>query len=257
MAADILTYRATYVPVGEDQKQHLELTRDLAGAFNRCYKKEYFKLPDPMILNGVKRIMSLQDGTSKMSKSDESDLSRINLEDSPELIVKKIKMAKTDSEAVISFDDSRPEICNLLNIFSAVTGKEPEDLAKEYENSGFGKFKGDLAENVVSCNGYADGRLTITPSGGTKPYTYTWNTINGVDSIADSLLAGSYSVSITDINNCLADTTYLVAEPTKVALDSMSIIPITCNNAIKTCFSDSRHARHKLKKVYLLLKNRF
>jgi tryptophanyl-tRNA synthetase len=149
MASDILLYKADCVPVGEDQKQHLELTRDIAGAFNHRYKTEYFKLPEPMILKAVKRIMSLQDGTSKMSKSDESDLSRINLEDSPELIVKKIKKAKTDSQAIISFDESRPEIFNLLNIFSAVTGKEPQELAKEYENSGFGKFKGDLAENLV------------------------------------------------------------------------------------------------------------
>lgn len=149
MASDILLYKADCVPVGEDQKQHLELTRDIAGSFNHRYKTEYFKLPEPMILKAVKRIMSLQDGTSKMSKSDESDLSRINLEDSPELIVKKIKKAKTDSQAIISFDESRPEIFNLLNIFSAVTGKEPQELVKEYENSGFGKFKGDLAENLV------------------------------------------------------------------------------------------------------------
>ena len=112
-------------------------------------------------------------------------------------------------------------------IVKAADGCETSPVKRLLTQPNFLEF--DLAENVVSCNGYADGRLTITPSGGTKPYTYTWNTINGVDSIADSLLAGSYSVSITDINNCLADTTYLVAEPTKVALDSMSIIPITCN----------------------------
>ncbi len=149
MASDILLYRADVVPVGEDQKQHLELTRDLAGAFNRRYSTEYFKLPEPMILKAVKRIMSLQDGLKKMSKSDESDLSRINLEDSADVILKKVKKAKTDSLATINFDEARPEIYNLLNIFSAVSGKLPEDIAKEYETAGNGKFKNDLAESLI------------------------------------------------------------------------------------------------------------
>jgi tryptophanyl-tRNA synthetase len=149
MASDILLYKSDIVPVGEDQKQHLELTRDIAGAFNHRFGVEYFKLPEPMILKAVKRIMSLQDGSNKMSKSDESDLSRINLTDTPELIVKKVKKAKTDSSAVITYDENRAEIYNLLNIFSATSGKTPEALAAEYENSGFGKFKGDLAESLV------------------------------------------------------------------------------------------------------------
>ena len=149
MSADILLYKADLVPVGEDQKQHLELTRDIAGAFNRRFACEYFKLPDPMIVSGVKRIMSLQNGTRKMSKSDESDLSRINLTDSAEEIVKKVKKAKTDSLPIITFDETRPEIFNLLKIFSAFTGKTPESLAKEYETSGNGKFKTDLAEVLV------------------------------------------------------------------------------------------------------------
>lgn len=149
MAADILLYRADLVPVGEDQKQHLELTRDLAGAFNRCYNTEYFKLPDPMIIKEVKRIMSLQDGLKKMSKSDDSDLSRINLEDSPENIVKKVKKAKTDSENSIFYDENRPEIYNLLNIFAALSDKDASAIAKEYETAGYGKFKGDLAEVIV------------------------------------------------------------------------------------------------------------
>jgi tryptophanyl-tRNA synthetase len=149
MASDILLYKADLVPVGEDQKQHLELTRDIAGAFNRRFGKEYFKLPEPMILKEVKRIMSLQDGTKKMSKSDESDLSRINLEDAPEEILKKVKKAKTDSLSIVSYDEARPEIYNLLNIFAASCGKSAESLAKEYENSGFGKFKTDLAESLV------------------------------------------------------------------------------------------------------------
>jgi len=149
MASDILLYKADLVPVGEDQKQHLELTRDLAGAFNRRFNCEYFKLPEPMILPSVKRIMSLQDGLKKMSKSDESDLSRINLTDTPELILKKLKKAKTDSQPIIAFDEARPEICNLLNIFSAVSSKSPQDLAAEYETAGNGKFKNDLAEALI------------------------------------------------------------------------------------------------------------
>ncbi len=149
MAADILLYRADIVPVGEDQKQHLELTRDIAGAFNRRFGCEYFKLPEPMIVKEVKRIMSLQDGAKKMSKSDESDLSRINLNDDADLILKKIKKAKTDSLPTINFDESRLEMCNLLNIFSAAANKSPQDLAQEYETAGNGKFKNDLAESLI------------------------------------------------------------------------------------------------------------
>ena len=149
MAADILLYKADVVPVGEDQKQHLELTRDLAGAFNRRFDREYFQMPEPLIMQSVKRIMSLQDGKNKMSKSDESDLSRINLDDDMALIVKKVKKAKTDSESFVSYDENRPEVYNLLNIFSAVSGKDPKELAREYETSGYGKFKGDLAEALV------------------------------------------------------------------------------------------------------------
>jgi len=149
MAADILLYKADLVPVGEDQKQHLELTRDIAGAFNRNYHCEYFKLPEPMIIKEVKRIMSLQDGLKKMSKSDESDLSRINLDDTAEVIVKKVKKAKTDSESMIAYDENRPEIFNLLNIFASLTAQDAKAIAKTYETSGYGKFKGDLAEVIV------------------------------------------------------------------------------------------------------------
>jgi tryptophanyl-tRNA synthetase len=150
MAADILLYKTDLVPVGEDQKQHLELTRDLAGAFNRKVGCDYFKLPEPMITKGVQRIMSLTDGTKKMSKSEISDYSRINLTDSAEDIVKKIKKCKTDSNSLIAYDETRPEIYNLLNIFAAMTNKKPEEIAKEYQNLGYGKFKNDLADVVVA-----------------------------------------------------------------------------------------------------------
>ena len=151
MASDILLYNADFVPVGEYQKQHLELTRDVAGAFNRRYKTPYFKLPEPLIINEVKRIMSLQDGTKKMSKSDISEISRINLNDSADEILKKIKKSKTDSATTIAYDESRPEIYNLLNIFAVFAKKSPQEIAVEYENSGYGKFKQDLADLLISC----------------------------------------------------------------------------------------------------------
>ncbi len=149
MAADILLYKTDLVPVGEDQKQHLELARDLAGAFNRLYNTEFFKLPEPLIVKEVARIMSLQDGNKKMSKSDESDLSRINLNDNTDLIIKKIKKAKTDSLEFISYDENRPEICNLLDIFASLVKKDVLEVANQYHDSGFGKFKSDLAEILV------------------------------------------------------------------------------------------------------------
>lgn len=149
MAADILLYKTDLVPTGEDQKQHIELTRDLAGSFNRIYDIDYFKLPEPLILKEASRIMSLQDGTKKMSKSDESDLSRINLDDNPDLIAKKIKRSKTDSLSTIEYDKSRPEICNLLDIFSIFAKKDVIEIANQYHDKGFGKFKNDLTEIII------------------------------------------------------------------------------------------------------------
>ncbi len=149
MAADILIYKATHVPVGEDQKQHLELARDIAGAFNRQYNQEYFPLPEPLILGDATRVMSLRDGTKKMSKSEESDNSRINLTDSPELIAKKIRKAKSDAEMGLSYDEkNRPEAANLINIYSAITGEKKKSITAKYAESGFAPFKRDLAEIV-------------------------------------------------------------------------------------------------------------
>lgn len=150
MAADILLYHTDIVPVGEDQKQHVELTRDIAQAFNRNFNIEYFKLPKPLIIKEVKRIMSLQDGAKKMSKSDPSEISRINLTDSADDISKKIKKAKTDSQSMIAYDEDRREIYNLLNIFASFSQKNPQEIALQYENLGYGKFKNDLAEVVIS-----------------------------------------------------------------------------------------------------------
>lgn len=150
MAADILLYQTDLVPTGKDQKQHLELTRDLAISFNENYKTDFLTIPKPLITGNFTKIMSLQDGTKKMSKSDPSDLTRININDDPKLIEKKIKKAKTDAIMGVSYDKNRPEIYNLLNIFSFASGQKPEEIAKKYENCGFGDFKKDLAENLIA-----------------------------------------------------------------------------------------------------------
>lgn len=147
MAADILLYRATHVPVGEDQKQHLELTRDIAGAFNRTYEQNYFPLPEPMIFNKAARVMSLRDGHAKMSKSDSSDNSRINLTDTIETIKHKIQRAKTDSFDGMSFDEiNRPEASNLLGIFAALSDQSIENVSSHFSGKGFSEFKIELAE---------------------------------------------------------------------------------------------------------------
>ena len=151
MAADVLLYNADYVPVGEDQKQHVELMRDISQAFNRELNVDFFKVPEPMILGAAKRVMSLKDGTKKMSKSDESEYSRVNLTDSADVIMKKFKKAKTDSIETISFDqENRPEISNLLKIFSALSADSIEKIVTNYEGAGFNKFKTDLAELTIS-----------------------------------------------------------------------------------------------------------
>lgn len=149
MAADILLYNADKVPVGNDQKQHLELTRDIAQLFNRTFKSDYFKVPMPLINENCARIMSLQDGTKKMSKSESSDITRINLFDDRDLILKKIKKAKTDSIANITYESSRPEISNLINIYSLFSEISCQDIVKKYQNSNFSNFKNDLAELII------------------------------------------------------------------------------------------------------------
>ncbi|HET6625606.1 MAG TPA: tryptophan--tRNA ligase [Nocardioidaceae bacterium] len=148
-AADILLYRPQYVPVGEDQRQHLELTRDLAGRFNHRYKKT-FRLPEPFILKETAKITDLQDPTSKMSKSASSPAGIIELLDNPKVSAKKIRSAVTDSGTEIRFDEAeKPGISNLLTIYSALTGRAIADLEKEYDGRGYGDFKKDLAEVVV------------------------------------------------------------------------------------------------------------
>lgn len=150
MAADILLYDADYVPVGEDQKQHIELARDIAGAVNRHIGEDLLKLPEPMIAKTATRIMSLKDGNKKMSKSDPSDNSRINLTDDKDIISSKIKKAKTDSFEYISYDkENRPEISNLLEIFANLSDHKLADIEDNYKNKGMANFKNDLADLVI------------------------------------------------------------------------------------------------------------
>lgn len=151
MAADILLYRATHVPVGEDQKQHLELSRDVAGAFNRQFGEEFFPLPDPLILGSATRVMSLRDGRSKMSKSDVSDASRLNLTDDADTIALKLRRAKSDSEMGLSWEpERRPEAANLINIYAALNDETPEAVAARFAERGFAAFKTELADLAVA-----------------------------------------------------------------------------------------------------------
>jgi tryptophanyl-tRNA synthetase len=151
MAADILAYRATHVPVGEDQKQHLELSRDIAGAFNRKYDTEFFPLPEPMIFGEGTRVMSLRDGRAKMSSSDPSDQSRINLTDDADTIAHKVRRAKSDSVMGLSYDpENRPEAANLLTIYAALADLPRGEVAARFANTPFSAFKGELAELAVA-----------------------------------------------------------------------------------------------------------
>ena len=153
MAADILTYKATHVPVGEDQKQHLELTRDIAVAFNSMFDTEFFPQPEPQIQATAARVMSLRDGNSKMSKSDASDATRINLTDSADDIAQKIKRAKTDPEPLpseVAGLAGRPEATNLVGIFAGLSGRNQADILSEFGGQGFGVFKPALAELAIS-----------------------------------------------------------------------------------------------------------
>lgn len=153
MAADILIYKATHVPVGEDQKQHLELARDLASTFNTRYDIDFFPQPEPQILGEATRVMSLRDGTQKMSKSAESDLSRINLTDDADAIANKIKRAKTDPEPLpdnMEALKARAEALNLITIYAALSGEKREDVLNRFAGKQFSEFKPALADVAVA-----------------------------------------------------------------------------------------------------------
>jgi len=152
MAADILLYKATHVPVGADQKQHLELCRDVAQKFNKDFKKNLFPLPEPLIQKNISRVMSLRDGTKKMSKSDESEYSRIDLKDSADDIIKKIKKAKSDSSVIpdnLKDLEKKPEALNLINIFSDLTNSSLEKSLNELKGKEYSYLKNKLSEILV------------------------------------------------------------------------------------------------------------
>jgi len=153
MAADILLYKATHVPVGEDQKQHLELARDVAGAFNRHYNQDYFPLPEPQILGQATRVMSLRDGSKKMSKSEESDYSRINMTDDADTIAAKIRKARTDPEPIsdtLEALEKRAEADNLITIYAALAGVPKAEALAQFAGQQFSGFKSALAELAVA-----------------------------------------------------------------------------------------------------------
>jgi tryptophanyl-tRNA synthetase len=176
MAADILIYRATHVPVGEDQKQHLELSRDIAGTFNHRYGVDFFPLPEPQIFGPATRVMSLRDGTKKMSKSDESDYSRINMTDDADAIALKIRRAKTDPLPLpdsIAEAEARPEVANLLGIYAALRDEPMAAVVARFAGRNFSDFKAELADiatrelgtiggemrRLLADGGYIDGVL--------------------------------------------------------------------------------------------------
>jgi tryptophanyl-tRNA synthetase len=162
MAADILLYKATHVPVGEDQKQHLELTRDIATKFNSDYGVEVFPLPEPMISVAAPRIMSLRDATAKMSKSNPSDMTRVNLNDSDDEIAQKFRKAKSDAESLPETVDgleARPEARNLVTIYAALADIAPAEVLAQYGGQGFGQFKPALADLAVAKLGPIRDRL--------------------------------------------------------------------------------------------------
>ena len=153
MAADILLYKATHVPVGEDQKQHLELTRDIAQAFNSMFDVSCFPEPEPVIMEAAARVMSLRNGANKMSKSDESDYSRINLTDDADTIAIKIQKAKTDSSPLPASQEGfegRPEAENLVGIYAALSDKSPDEVCEEFAGQNFSSFKSHLTEIAVA-----------------------------------------------------------------------------------------------------------
>ena len=153
MAADILIYKATHVPVGQDQKQHLELTRDIAKKFNNDFKcRNYFPIVEPLIPKEISRVMSLRDGKKKMSKSEDSDQSRVNLKDDKDIIDKKIKKAKTDNNPIpteINGLENRDEAKNLISIYASLNGMKVSEVLKEFGGKNFSTFKSKLSESII------------------------------------------------------------------------------------------------------------
>jgi tryptophanyl-tRNA synthetase len=174
-AADVLLYQTTHVPVGEDQKQHLELARDIAAKFNNDFNVELFTLPEPLIQAETARIMSLRDGSAKMSKSDPSDMSRINLTDDSDTVAQKIRKAKTDAEplpATMEELEGRAEARNLVSVYAALSGRPANEVLGQFAGQGFGAFKPALAELTVGNAAPDQGTTRPAPGGssGDRPH---------------------------------------------------------------------------------------
>ena len=197
MAADILIYKATHVPVGEDQKQHVELTRDIAKKFNHDYKTEFFPEPIPVIDGAATRVMSLRDGSKKMSKSDPSDMSRINMTDDAETIAKKIRKAKTDQDALpseLEGLEGRPEARNLVNIFAAIAGKSPADVLSEFGGQQFGQFKPALVDLAVDHLSPISAEMTRLMSDPAEIDRILGDGADRAAAIAEPILADTYDL---------------------------------------------------------------
>ncbi len=176
-AADILLYQPTHVPVGDDQRQHIELCRDIAIKFNTDYGREVFQVPEPLIGATGARIMSLRDGKAKMSKSDPSDMSRVNLTDDSDMIAQKIRKAKTDAEPLPDSMEAlagRPEAVNLVTIYAVLAGEEPDSVLARFAGQGFGAFKPALADLVVETM---------------RPIKVRFDSLRGDNSALDQILA--------------------------------------------------------------------
>ncbi|MEZ5913293.1 MAG: tryptophan--tRNA ligase [Paracoccaceae bacterium] len=197
MAADILLYHATHVPVGEDQKQHLELTRDIAMKFNHDFGVDFFPLTEPVIEGAATRVMSLRDGSKKMSKSDPSDASRINLTDDADTIAKKIRKAKTDPEPLpdtLEGLKDRPEARNLVNIYAALAGTSPEAVIGDYAGAQFGTFKPALADLAVAHLGPITERMNALMQDPAEIDRILGQGAERADAIAAPILAKAYDI---------------------------------------------------------------
>ena len=197
MAADILLYHATHVPVGEDQKQHIELTRDIAAKFNHDYGVDFFPLTEPVIEGTATRVMSLRDGTRKMSKSDPSDMSRINLTDDADTIAAKIRKARTDPEPLPDSIDGlagRPEAANLVNIYAALAGTRPEAVIAEFGGRPFSEFKPALADLAVADLAPITARISELMADPAEIDRLLGRGAERAETIADPILARTYEI---------------------------------------------------------------
>ena len=197
MAADILLYHATHVPVGEDQKQHVELTRDIAAKFNHDYGVDFFPLPEPVIEGAATRVMSLRDGSKKMSKSDPSDQSRINLTDGADAIAQKIRRARTDPEPLPETVEGlaeRPEARNLVNIYAALSGRTGAEVVAEFAGRNFSEFKPALADLAVAQLAPISARMSELMADTAEIDRILGRGAERAAEIAEPVIAGTYDI---------------------------------------------------------------